>query len=216
MLIRLPGSAFNGRAAERAAGVLRLAEDGRRPREIVALPVGQNLGIDVHAGWRLAAVSRPADSGEWARALLEAGDPDDGGGRPPAAWPDGTRLAAVLPPDVRAERAAALLAATKRSGKPADAYAAIAAVASCPVPWPAALADAVVAVLGRAATLAVLPRLPRGLLDAAARGLPAAGDRDYAAELVRLAGAHPQTWSPLLRSAAETITLRRAFLEEIR
>ncbi len=73
-----------------------------------------------------------------------------------------------------------------------------------------------VALLGSAATQTALPRSPRGLLDAAARGLPATGDRDYAAELTRLASAYPQTWSPLLRSAAETITLRRAFLEEIR
>jgi hypothetical protein len=92
----------------------------------------------------------------------------------------------------------------------------IAEMAGCPVPWPTVLADAVTAILGRVATQAVLPRLARGLLAAAARGLPATGDRDYAAELARLASAYPQTWSPLLRSAAETIALRRAFLEEIR
>ena len=89
-------------------------------------------------------------------------------------------------------------------------------IAGFPDPWPAVLADAVLAVLARAATQAVLPRLARGLLAAAGRGLPAAGARDYAAELARLAEAYPQTWSPLLRSAAETIALRRAFLEEIR
>jgi hypothetical protein len=50
----------------------------------------------------------------------------------------------------------------------------------------------------------------------AARGLPAIGGRDYAVELTRLADAHPQTWSPLLRKTVETILLRRAFLEEIR
>ena len=37
-----------------------------------------------------------------------------------------------------------------------------------------------------------------------------------AAELTRLADAHPQPWSPLLRKTVETILLRRAFLEEIR
>jgi hypothetical protein len=168
----------------------------------------------VHAGWRLAAVRQ--DNAEWARALLDAGDPDDGGGRPPAAWPDGPRLAAVLPPEVRAARAAARLAGMNLAGRPADVNAAITEIAGCPVPWPTVLADAVTAILGRAATQAVLPRLARGLLAAAARGLPATGDRDYAAELARLASAYPQTWSPLLRSAAETIALRRAFLEEIR
>ena len=84
------------------------------------------------------------------------------------------------------------------------------------MPWPGALADAVMAILGRAAPLAALPRLPRGLLDQAARGLPATGGRDYAAELTRLADAHPQTWSPLLRKTVETILLRRPFFEEIR
>ena len=84
------------------------------------------------------------------------------------------------------------------------------------MPWPGDLADAVIAVLGRAAPLAVLPRLPRGLLDLAARGLPATGGRDYAAELTRLADAQPQNWTPLVRKTAETILLRRAFLEEIR
>jgi hypothetical protein len=271
MLSRLPGSAFNRRATERAAAALRLAGDGPRrrliaipprhgdlnaatvrdgigtrppapsigvgawllteviaaaplaswterlglpPRKIVALPVERDLGIAVHAGWRLAAVSQ--DSSEWARALLDAGDPDDGGGRPPAVWPDSTRLAAVLPPDVRAARAAALLAGTNLAAKPADVNATIAEIAGFPVPWPIPLADAAVAKLGRAAALAVLPRLARALLAAAGRGLPAIGVRDYAAELTRLADAHPQTWSPLLRSAAETIALRRAFLEEIR
>ena len=52
------------------------------------------------------------------------------------------------------------------------------------------------------------------LLNAAGRCLPVAGDRDYAAELTRLAGTSP-FGSRSLTSAAEIITLRRAFLEEI-
>jgi hypothetical protein len=102
------------------------------------------------------------------------------------------------------------------AGRPADISALMAEIEGCPLPWPAVLADAVVAVMARVATQAVLPRLARGLLAAAGRGLPATGAHDYAAELARLADAYPQTWSPLLRSAAETIALRRAFLEEIR
>jgi hypothetical protein len=78
------------------------------------------------------------------------------------------------------------------------------------------LAGAVVTVLRLATTRTTLTPLPRGLLDAAKRGLPATGDRDYAAELTRLADNYPQTWSPLLLSGAETIALRRIFLEEIR
>jgi Family of unknown function (DUF5691) len=191
---------------------------GLSPAEIVALPVEPRLDaarrLDVHAGWRLAAVRQ--GSAEWAQALLAAGDPDDGGGRPPAAWPDDQRLAAALPSAARAERAAALLAGTKLTPGPVAANQAIAEVAGAPMPWPGGLADAVMTILGRAAPLAALPRLPRGLLDLAARGLPATGGRDYAAELTRLADARPQNWTPLVRKTAETVLLRRAFLEEIR
>ena len=191
---------------------------GLSPGEIVALPVQPDLDAarltDVHAGWRLAAVSQ--GSAQWAGALLAAGDPDDGGGRPPAAWPDDQRLAATLPPARRAARAAALLAGTRLTPGPAVANRAIAEVGGVGVPWPGELADAVITVLAAAAPLAVLPRLPRGLLDLAARGLPATGGRDYAAELTRLADARPQNWTPLVRKTAETILLRRAFLEEIR
>jgi len=191
---------------------------GLPPGEIVALPVGPDLDaarrLDVHAGWRLAAVSQ--GNPEWAEALLTAGDPDDGGGRPPAAWPDDQRLAATLAPDRRAARAAAVLAATNLNAGPAIANRVLAEVGGGPVPWPGELADTVLAVISRAAPLTVLPRLPRGLLSLAARGLPATGGRDYAAELTRLADARPQTWTPLVRKTAETILLRRAFLEEIR
>jgi hypothetical protein len=191
---------------------------GLPPGDLVALPVGPTLDaprrLDVHAGWRLAAVSQ--GNPEWAEALLAAGDPDDGGNRPPTAWPSDQRLAAILPPARRAARAAALIAGTNLNAGPAAAQHALAEVGGGPVPWPGDLADAVVAVLGRAASLAVLPRLPRGLLDLAARGLPANGGRDYAAELTRLADARPQNWTPLVRKTAETILLRRAFLEEIR
>ena len=186
---------------------------GRPPADIVALPVPEKLKLDVHAGWRLAAVVQR--SSEWAEVLLAVGDPEDGGDRPPAAWPDDQRLAAALPPARRAARAAALLAETKLTPGPAAANRAIAEVGGVPMPWPGELADAVLAILGRAASLTVLPRLPRGLLDLAARGLPATGGRDYAAELTRLADARPQTWTPLVRKTAETIQLRRAFLEEI-
>ena len=116
----------------------------------------------------------------------------------------------------RGRAAAARLARVNLAGRPAEVSAVMSEIAGHPDPWPGVLADAVLAVLARAATQAVLPRLARGLLAAAGRGLPAAGARDYAAELARLAEAYPQTWSPLLRSAAETIALRRAFLEEIR
>jgi len=198
-------------AAVPLAGWTRLF--GLEPGEIAALPVEAGRTMDVHAAWRLAAIDQR--SHQWAEALLAVGDPDDGN-RAPATWPADQRLAATLPPASRAARAAALLASANLRAGPAAVQPVIAEIGDLPVPWPATLADAVVSALGRAAPLAVLPRLPRGLLDLAARGLPATGGRDYAAELTRLADTHPQTWTPLLRKAAETILLRRAFLEEIR
>ncbi|HEY7262844.1 MAG TPA: DUF5691 domain-containing protein [Trebonia sp.] len=188
---------------------------GLTPREIVALPVSPDRTTEVLAGWRLAAV-RQRD-GDWAQALLDAVDPEKAQNRPPAAWPPDQQLSAVLPAGVRAERIAdVLLTGRDPGGGPMNVYAALAEVAGCPVPWPPVLAGAVVTVLRLATTRTTLTPLPRGLLDAAKRGLPATGDRDYAAELTRLADNYPQTWSPLLHSCAETIALRSIFLEEIR
>jgi hypothetical protein len=178
--------------------------------QIVSLPVEGDLGVDVHAGWRLAAISQA--SPEWAEALLTAGEPRDAARRPPSAWPPGYQLAAVLPPGARAARAAALLAGVTASS------AAIAEVTSCPAPWPDSLADAVIGTLRRTVTSAPRSRWPGELVTAAARCLPVTGRADYAADLVRLASAAPclPPWPAALRHAAGIIALRRAFLEEIR
>jgi hypothetical protein len=176
--------------------------------QIVSLPVEGDLDVDVHAGWRLAAISQA--SPEWAEVLLAAGEPRDAARRPPSAWPPGHQLAAVLPPGARAARAAALLT------RVTAASAAIAEVTSCPAPWPDSLADAVIATLRRTVTSAPRSRWPGELVTAAARCLPVTGRTDYAAGLVRLANAAPCPWPAALRRAAGIIALRRAFLEEIR
>jgi hypothetical protein len=178
--------------------------------QIVSLPVEGDLGVDVHAGWRLAAISQA--SPEWAEALLAAGEPREATRRPPNAWPPGHQLAAVLPAGARAARAAGLLTGVTA------ASAAIAEVTSCPAPWPDSLAGAVIAALRRTVTSAARPRWPGELVTAAARCLPVTGRSDYAADLVRLANAGTclPPWSAALRRAADIIALRRAFLEEIR
>ena len=132
--------------------------------QIVSLPVEGGLGVDVHAGWRLAAISQA--STEWAGALLAAGPPGNANRRPPAAWPQDSQLTAVLRPDARAARAATLLAGAALTPD------AVAEVASCPGPWPDSLADLVIAVLRRTITSAA-SRWPEGLVSAAARNLPA-------------------------------------------
>jgi hypothetical protein len=100
----------------------------------------------------------------------------------------------------------------------AAAAAAIAEVTGYPGPWPDELADAVLSALARTVAAAPRSRLPRELVQAAARKLPVTGPRDRAAELGRTADIDncPAPWSAMLRRAAETITLRRAFYEEIR
>jgi hypothetical protein len=192
--------------------------------QIVSLPVEGNLGPDVHAGWRRAAISQARP--EWAAALLAAGPPSPtgrpdsaggrgtAGGRPAAAWPPDHELAAVLPADARAVRAATLLAGATVSP------AAIAEITNSPGPWPDLLADAVLATLGRMALgqgAAAHSRWPAALATAAARNLPVTGPGDHAAALERLADADtcPPTWSLVLRRTAGTLALRRAFLEEI-
>jgi hypothetical protein len=177
--------------------------------QIVSLPIDGGLGVDVQAGWRLAAISQA--SPEWAEAILSAGAPGQASRRPPAAWPPDHQLAAVLPPAARAVRAAALLAGR------AVTSAAITEVTDCPGPWPDALADAVMAALRRTVT-APSSRWPAALVLAAARHLPVSGRSDHAAGLVRLANADacPPLRLAALHRAADTIALRRAFLEEIR
>lgn len=216
------------------------------PVEIVALPVEGDLRVDVHAGWRLAAVSQ-GDS-EWARALLDAGSPGspgndargncdrnacgNGSGRPPEAWPPDHVLAAALPPG---EWAAVLLADVNMV-LPRSAYtypyrmnehdqhidAMLSDLAAFAPPWPAAFADAVIAAFDREGATVEKPRwgevstrhAANDLIRAAGRRMPAVGDRDYVAELSRLAGSSPFTYAGF-KSAAEAVGLRRAFLEEI-
>jgi hypothetical protein len=98
------------------------------------------------------------------------------------------------------------------------APATIAVVAGWPGLWPDDLAAAVLAALARTVATAPRSRLPRELVHAAARKLPVTVPPDYAAELGRVADIDscPAPWSAMLRRAAEIITLRRAFLEEIR
>jgi hypothetical protein len=187
---------------------------GLAPAQIVSLPVDGGLRTEVHAGWRLAAIREA--SAPWAEALLAVREPGPASERPRGTWPRDHELAAVLPPDARVERAAALLAA----GPPADA---VAEVAACPRPWPGPLSDAVVTALRRAVAEAAAadaatarprpaifpasalvqlaskagrpappaaasrPGWPGALATLAGRGLPATGPADHAAVLAQLA-----------------------------
>ena len=190
---------------------------GLDPEQLVTLPVAGDLRVEVHAGWRFAAIDQA--SSPWAEALLAVPEPGDASRRPLDAWPRDFQLAAVLAPVARAARAAAILADAPES------LDALAEISSCPGPWPDCLADAVIAALRRAITVAARYRSPAGLSRwsdeyavAAGRSLPATGPADHAAALRRLASIDncPTYWSRALRRAADTVALRRAFLEEIR
>jgi hypothetical protein len=191
---------------------------GMDPGRIVRLPLASDLQqVVVHAGWRLAAISQASPG--WAEALLAVTEPAGADKRPPAAWPRDWEVAAVLPGAARASRAAAVVA--KAMATP-DV---IAAVAGCERPWPEFLADAVVGALrsilvsaARPDSLAYRHGWPVELANAAGRGAPVTARTDYAAVLARLADTEncPQYWSSALRQAADTIAVRRAFLEEIR
>jgi hypothetical protein len=198
------------------------ARFGLSPREITALPVEGNLHADVHAGWRFAAISQ--SDAVWAQALLDTAD-RGGSERPPEAWPPDHVVAAALPADARAARAAALLTEASLSSPyvPGRSDDIPREVAMCPPPWPSVLAGAAIAALDREmAGVLEKPQYQRGsmrrlvweLLEAAGRCMPYAGDRDYASELTRLANLTP-VGSYQFKSAAQSIAARRAFYEEI-
>jgi hypothetical protein len=138
---------------------------GMGAAELASLPIAGDLAVVVRAGWRQAAI-READP-EWAKALLAVGWPGPERGRPPTTWPRDYELAAVLPPDARAARAASLLAAGAMNTD------AVAEVASCPAPWPGPLADAVVAALSQAVAAAARSAAAAARQARAAQPVPA-------------------------------------------
>jgi len=188
-------------------------------RDIVSLPIEGDLGLDVHAGWRLATVRQ--GNAQWAAALLSGDVPLLAPGRPQGAWAGNDELAAALDPDARASLAARVFARMTRvarelegtkSGNRAFATT-IVELTAWPGPWPAAVADYVLGMVGASLTAQGSVRVLQGLVTAAARNVPVTGPRDYAADLIRMTQkpdcAYP--WLAVLRRAADTLALRRAF-----
>jgi hypothetical protein len=177
---------------------------GGDPYRLVALPVADDRGPEVHGGWRRAAARQR--NLEWARALLDVSEEVPR----PAGPPSDEELAAVLPHVERQTRAAALLR------RRASAARLVAQVHSCPPPWDRPLGEAVLdyleAEIRRARSVPVSP-----LLATAARAVPTHGTTDYAAFLRGLADDAPVTtaWPHLLRRTASIVELRRRFHEEL-
>jgi hypothetical protein len=201
---------------------------GLRPVAAVRLPVAGGFRVDVHAGWRNAAITQRDVT--WAAALLaveagggasgaaggaEAGAAGRGPGRAVTGWPAAAELASVLSPDARAARAVALLAEATVSPEAAEE------ISACPGPWPHDLAGEMLRYLAQAARWADrddrVPPLPGRLLRAAARKMPANSAPDYAAALRALAGSAfpPGAWADALIRTADLIDLRRLFFQEL-
>jgi hypothetical protein len=115
----------------------------------------------------------------------------------------------------------------KRASEAASAL--VAELAAWPGPWPAALADLVMDLVAMATGSVQASQPPQigvrltaaqadsRLVASAARNVPVTGPRDYAADLARLSEGPVSGLSPaVLRQAAETVSVRRAFQAGLR
>jgi hypothetical protein len=207
-------------APDPAAGAAATTDDPARGGNGAA----GGLSVEVHAGWRLAAVRQ--GSAEWAMALLSGDGPLLAPSWPEAAWPGNHELAALLSPADRASLAAGFFARLTRLARDLDgtkwgsraSATTIAELTAWPGPWPDAVADYVLGRVAVSLSAQGPARTLQPLVASAARNVPVTGSRDYAAELIRLAGrpdcAYP--WLAVLRRAADTLALRRDFHAAIR
>ncbi|HTU72942.1 MAG TPA: DUF5691 domain-containing protein [Trebonia sp.] len=213
-------------ASEIASLEIRLAPD--QDGEAVARPDDRpakgkratgGLPVEVHAGWRLAAL-RQGDA-QWAMALLAGDGPLLAPAWPEAAWAGNHELAALLSPADRASLAAGLFTRLTRAARDLEgtkwgsraSATTIAELTAWPGPWPDALADYVLARVTVSLSAQGAARTLQPLVFAAARSIAVTGPRDYGAEFIRLAHrpdcAYP--WLAVLRRAADTLALRRDF-----
>ena len=185
---------------------------GRSAQEIVALPVADGWGEELHAAWCRAAVrQRDAD---WSRALL--GPP----GTPPQTGPgtsslaERSKLLATLPDEERAAWVAQFIAAHGLSE-------AFQLLGVCEVPWSEPLGRAVVDALDIARDAGSYPWSFSGVMGLAERCLdPAEASR---LELLtatpdEVEGASPGAggyWSEAFQRLVSTLRLREAMRQEL-
>ncbi|MFE2009297.1 DUF5691 domain-containing protein [Streptomyces sp. NPDC059491] len=185
---------------------------GRRPEDIVALPVADDWQAELHAAWCRAAVrQRDAD---WSRALL--GSP----AAPPATGPGTSSLAeraqllSMLPTDERACWVASFVAAHGLSE-------AFQLLGVCAVPWDEPLGAAVIDALDIARDAGSYPWSFSGVMGLAERCLdPAAAHRlesltalpDETEDTAPGAGGY---WSEAFRRLVSTLRLRAAMRAEL-
>ncbi|MFD3436056.1 DUF5691 domain-containing protein [Streptomyces sp. NPDC058685] len=185
---------------------------GRTPQEIVALPVADGWGEELHAAWCRAAVrQRDAD---WSRALL--GPP----GTPPQTGPgtsslaERSKLLATLPEEQRAAWVAQFIAAHGLSE-------AFQLLGVCEVPWSEPLGRAVVDALDIARDAGSYPWSFSGVMGLAERCLdPAEASRLdlLTATPDEVEGASPGAggyWSEAFQRLVSTLRLREAMRQEL-
>lgn len=185
---------------------------GRGAREIVALPVADGWGEELHAAWCRAAV-RQRDP-EWARALLGAPSIPPSNGPGTASLAERAKLLAVLPPEERAGWVADFVAAHGLSE-------AFQLLGVCPVPWAEPLGRSVVDALDIARDAGSYPWSFSGVMGLAERCLdPAEASRlevltttpDEPADASPGANGY---WSEAFRRLVSTLRLRATMDAEL-
>ncbi|UTP32989.1 DUF5691 domain-containing protein [Streptomyces rapamycinicus] len=187
---------------------------GRRPAEIVALPVADGWQADLHAAWCRAAVRQR--SAEWCRALLgtPAVAPVTAGEAAPAAWRDPAKLLSALPSRERAEWVAEFIASHGLS----DAFRLLGV---CAVPWAEPLGRAVVDALDIARDAGSYPWSFSGVMGLAERCLdPTQADRLEVLTAIpdEREGAAPGAggyWAEAFQRLVGTLRLREAMRAEL-
>ncbi|WP_371612727.1 DUF5691 domain-containing protein [Streptomyces clavifer] len=185
---------------------------GRSAQEIVALPVADGWGPELHAAWCRAAV-RQRDP-DWARALLGAPSTPPANGPGTASLAERSKLLAILPPAERALWVADFVAAHGLSE-------AFQLLGVCTVPWAGPLGRSVVDALDIARDAGSYPWSFSGVMGLAERCLdPAEAGR---LEVLTTTpdepeGASPGAggyWSEAFQRLVSTLRLRAAMDAEL-
>ncbi|MFD5326402.1 DUF5691 domain-containing protein [Streptomyces sp. NPDC127092] len=186
---------------------------GRGPGEIVALPVADDWGAELHAAWCRAAVrQRNAD---WSRALLGSPAAPQASGPGTSSFAERAQLLSTLAEEERAVWVASFIAAHGLSE-------AFQLLGVCAVPWAEPLGRAVVDALDIARDAGSYPWSFSGVMGLAERCLSPAAAPQLAA-LTALA-AEPEDaspgaagyWSEAFQRLVSTLELRAAMHAELR
>lgn len=185
---------------------------GRGGEEIVALPVADGWGEELHAAWCRAAVRQNDEA--WARALLGPPSTPPSSGPGTASLAERAKLLAVLPPAERAVWVADFVAAHGLSE-------AFQLLGVCPVPWAEPLGRSVVDALDIARDAGSYPWSFSGVMGLAERCLaPAEASR---LEVLTTTPAEPADaspgangyWSEAFQRLVSTLRLRATMDSEL-